>query len=86
MAFRPEVTGRSFSNEGASAVGIEGDRVLSFAEWYTLNGFSRATAQRLIASGQGPRFIKLSERRIGVTVSENRAWQQARLIEPAVAA
>jgi predicted DNA-binding transcriptional regulator AlpA len=62
---------------------VEGDRVLSFAEWHTLNGFSRATAQRLLASGQGPRFIKLSERRIGVTVSESRRWQASRLIETA---
>jgi predicted DNA-binding transcriptional regulator AlpA len=62
---------------------LEGDRVLSFAEWHTLNGFSRATAQRLLASGNGPRFIKLSERRIGVTVAENRRWQTSRLIESA---
>ncbi|WP_441268026.1 helix-turn-helix transcriptional regulator [Bradyrhizobium sp. 215_C5_N1_1] len=60
---------------------IEGDRVLSFAEWHELNGFSRATAQRLMASGKGPRFIKLSERRIGVTVAENRRWQASRQIE-----
>jgi predicted DNA-binding transcriptional regulator AlpA len=63
---------------------LEGDRVLSFAEWHTLNGFSRATAQRLLASGKGPRFVKLSERRIGVTVAENRRWLESRLIEPAV--
>jgi hypothetical protein len=62
---------------------IEGDRVLSFVEWYTLNGFSRATGQRLLASGKGPRFMKLSDRRIGITVNENRRWQASRLIDSA---
>lgn len=60
---------------------IEGDRVLSLAEWYQLNGFSRATAQRLIARGEGPRIIRLSARRIGIRVSDHRAWQASRLIE-----
>jgi predicted DNA-binding transcriptional regulator AlpA len=62
---------------------LEDDRVLSFAEWHTLNGFSRATAQRLLYGGKGPRFVKLSARRIGVTVAENRRWLASRLIEPA---
>jgi predicted DNA-binding transcriptional regulator AlpA len=62
---------------------IEGDRVLSFDDWCKLNGFSRSTGQRLIAAGNGPTFIKLSERRKGVTVAENRRWQTSRLIETA---
>jgi predicted DNA-binding transcriptional regulator AlpA len=62
---------------------LEGDRVLTLAQWYTLNGFSRATAQRLIARGEGPRLIKLSERRIGIRLSDHREWQASRLIEPA---
>jgi predicted DNA-binding transcriptional regulator AlpA len=62
---------------------IESDRVLTLAQWYTLNGFSRATAQRLIARGEGPRLIRLSERRIGIRLSDHREWQAARLIEPA---
>ncbi|MGY4460898.1 helix-turn-helix transcriptional regulator [Bradyrhizobium sp. LB13.1] len=62
---------------------IEADRVLSFDDWCKLNGFSRSTGQRLIASGNGPTFIKLSERRKGVTVAENRRWQVSRLIETA---
>jgi hypothetical protein len=36
-----------------------------------------------IAAGKGPRFIQLSERRKGVTVGENRRWQESRLIETA---
>jgi predicted DNA-binding transcriptional regulator AlpA len=62
---------------------MDEDRVMSFEEWCLLNGFSRSTGQRLIASGKGPSFIRLSVRRVGVTVGENRRWQMSRLIESA---
>lgn len=62
---------------------MEDDRVMSFDDWCNLNGFSRSTGQRLIAAGKGPKFIKLSERRKGVTVAENRSWQASRLINSA---
>jgi hypothetical protein len=64
-------------------VHVDDDRVMSFDDWCKLNGFSRSTGQRLIASGKGPQFIQLSEKRKGVTIGENRRWQQSRLIEPA---
>ncbi len=79
MNCRPEVTGRSLAN----GTNVEDDRVLSFMQWCELNGFSRSTGQRVISAGHGPRLIKLSEKRIGVTVGENRRWQASRLIEPA---
>jgi hypothetical protein len=62
---------------------MEDDRVMSFDDWCKLNRFSRSTGQRIVAAGNGPQFIQLSERRKGVTVGENRRWQQARLIETA---
>jgi hypothetical protein len=62
---------------------MEDDRVLSFDDWCRLNKFSRSTGQRIIAAGQGPKFIQLSARRKGVTIGENRRWQQSRLIETA---
>ncbi|WP_051000414.1 helix-turn-helix transcriptional regulator [Bradyrhizobium diazoefficiens] len=62
---------------------LGGDRVLSFDDWCKLNGFSRSTGQRIVSAGKGPTFIKLSVRRIGVTVAENRRWQASRLIETA---
>jgi predicted DNA-binding transcriptional regulator AlpA len=79
MISRPEVTGRS-AHQGVSS---DDDKVMSFIEWCDLNGFSRSTGQRVIASGKGPRFIQLSEKRKGVTVGENRRWQESRLIETA---
>jgi predicted DNA-binding transcriptional regulator AlpA len=58
--------------------GVHHDWVMSFDEWCKLNGFSRSTGMRIVAAGKGPQFIQLSERRKGVTVSENRRWQQTR--------
>lgn len=56
----------------------QGNRVLSFIQWCELNGFSRATGQRLIRSGLGPVITQLSDRRIGITVANNAAWQASR--------
>jgi predicted DNA-binding transcriptional regulator AlpA len=63
---------------------MEEDRVISFDEWCELNGFSRSTGQRLMKSGEGPQFVRLSLRRIGVTVEENRRWLAARKMASAV--
>jgi predicted DNA-binding transcriptional regulator AlpA len=62
---------------------MDDDRVMSFDDWCNLNGFSRSTGQRIVASGKGPRFIQLSAKRKGVTIGENRQWQQSRVIETA---
>jgi predicted DNA-binding transcriptional regulator AlpA len=53
-------------------------RVMSFYQWCELNGFSKDTGRRLIKTGQGPKVLQLSPRRIGITVAANREWQQAR--------
>ena len=70
-------------NERRSAAqnAIDDDRVLSFRQWCELNGFSRDTGLRLRKSGRGPVFTQLSDRRIGVTVANNRAWQEWRSCE-----
>jgi hypothetical protein len=51
------------------------DAVMTFMEWCDLNGFSRATGIRIKNSGNGPRFIQMSPRRIGITRRDNRIWQ-----------
>lgn len=56
---------------------MDDDRVMSFDDWCKLNGFSRSTGQRLIASGNGPQFIQLSEKRKGVTVGDSRSNRSA---------
>jgi hypothetical protein len=57
---------------------LDDDRVMTFRTWCEVNDFSEATGRRLRKSGQGPAFVRLSDRRIGVTVRNNRLWQAAR--------
>ena len=59
--------------------------VLTFQQWCARNGFSYATGRRLIKAGEGPIVTRLSVRRIGVTVANNRKWQEARSRKSAVA-
>jgi predicted DNA-binding transcriptional regulator AlpA len=61
-------------------IGLGQFRILSFAQWCALNGISPATGRRLLKSGQGPTRIRLSDRRIGISVAANAAWQEARAI------
>jgi predicted DNA-binding transcriptional regulator AlpA len=67
----------------ATLSSVDDDRMLTFDEWCCLNGFSQATGYRLIANGEGPTFVKLSARRKGVSVAENRRWKAAREIKTA---
>jgi len=55
-------------------------RILSFADWCRLNGISLATGRRILKSGKGPTVIRLSDRRIGISVAANAAWQEARAL------
>ena len=54
------------------------DRVLNFSEWCALNGISPRTGRRIIDGPNPPRVTRLSPRRFGIRVADNRAWQQAR--------
>jgi hypothetical protein len=61
-------------------IGINQHQVLRFSEWCLLNGISPATGRRILRSGHGPVILKLSARRIGITVAANTAWQAKRAI------
>jgi hypothetical protein len=54
------------------------NRVLSFAVWCELAGFSKATGRRVLASGEGPVVIRLSTRRIGIRVRDHNRWLDRR--------
>jgi hypothetical protein len=54
--------------------------VLTFATWCKVNGFCSRTGKRIIKSGEGPQFIKISAGRIGVTRGENRRWRDSRMV------
>jgi hypothetical protein len=53
-------------------------QVLSFQQWIALNGISPRTARRILNTPGAPIVTRLSPRRIGITVANNRAWQASR--------
>jgi hypothetical protein len=53
-------------------------RVLAFGEWCALNGISERSGRRILNSGNGPTITRLSARRIGVTIANDRAWKASR--------
>ena len=57
---------------------LHDEQVLSFHQWCALNGFSPRTGRRILASANGPTVTQISDKRIGITVGNNRAWQASR--------
>jgi len=53
-------------------------RVLRFAEWCALAGISTRTGRRLLVAGTRPTIVRLSSKRMGVTVGAHRAWLASR--------
>jgi predicted DNA-binding transcriptional regulator AlpA len=53
-------------------------QVLRVPEWAALANISVRSARRLMASGDGPKVVRLSSRRIGITVASHKAWIAAR--------
>jgi len=53
-------------------------QVLTFKQWIALNNISARTGRRILAAPGGPVITRLSERRFGISVRNNRLWQQAR--------
>ena len=52
-------------------------RVIRLDEAAAIAGFSEATLRRRIDSGTGPRVIRLSARRVGIRLSDLKAWLEA---------
>jgi hypothetical protein len=52
------------------------DACLLIPEWAALNSLSERQARRILASGDGPTITKLSAKRRGITIRDNREWQQ----------
>jgi predicted DNA-binding transcriptional regulator AlpA len=55
------------------------DRVLSLPQWAKLAGISERTGRDIIARGDGPKIVQLSENRIGIRVCDHREWLAARI-------
>jgi hypothetical protein len=54
------------------------DFVLTFKEWCAANRISERNGRRILAGPDGPTVTMLSARRMGITVKNNRIWQQSR--------
>jgi len=60
---------------------LEDDRVLTLAEWRKLNALPERSARRILKdsdSAKRPVLTQLSQRRYGITVANNRRWQESR--------
>ena len=57
---------------------LDDQRVMSIPQWCEVCGFSIWTGQRLIKAGKGPKLTQISDRRVGITVENNRKWQKSR--------
>jgi hypothetical protein len=61
-----------------SMTSLHDDQVLTFFEWCQINRISERTGRRIIKRPDGPVVTKLSAKRIGVTVGNNKKWQARR--------
>ena len=77
-AFSAQVERRRIQRQHLLQLSLDDDKVLTFAEWCALNKIGQRTGRRIIRSGNGPVVTQLSERRIGITVGNNRRWQESR--------
>jgi hypothetical protein len=57
---------------------LNDNQVLTFKQWIALNNVSARTGRRILAAPDGPIVTRLSPRRFGITVANNRRWQQSR--------
>ena len=73
-----EVERRRAQRQQSLQHSLDDDKVLTFAEWCEINRIGKRTGRRIIKAPGGPVVTQLSERRIGITVGNNRRWQAAR--------
>jgi hypothetical protein len=57
---------------------VDPARVMRFEDWCERKGISVPTGKRILRSGKGPKVVRLSARRIGVTYGDDAAWTEAR--------
>lgn len=53
------------------------DHVITKREAARIAGISQATFDRRVKSGEGPRIVRMSARRIGVRIRDLKSWIEA---------
>jgi hypothetical protein len=76
MTLRESERRREQSRQSKQQQPRRSQRVFSFRQWCDLNGFSIATGRRLLAAGKC-KYMRLSERRIGIGEDDNADFQAA---------
>jgi hypothetical protein len=74
-----EATVRSINSHRDHHLTADDLKVLTLREWAAMNGISFIAAKRLIASGEGPRVIQISAKRIGIRMIDAARWSESRL-------
>jgi hypothetical protein len=59
-------------------IGNDDDVVLPYLDWVMLAGLTETTAREMRARGEGPRCVKLTGKKLGVTLAEHRRWVKSR--------
>ena len=54
-------------------------RIEEICEWCRLASIGESTGRKIKAAGKGPRFVRLTEKKLGVTLREHRRWMKARM-------
>jgi hypothetical protein len=62
----------------APLTALSDDQVLTFLEWCRLNRISERGGRRILSEPGAPVVTQLSPRRVGITVGNNRRWQETR--------
>jgi predicted DNA-binding transcriptional regulator AlpA len=57
---------------------LDDERIIDLTTFSAMAGLSIATTRRLIKTGQGPRLVRLSARRVGVRIGDVRRWLEHR--------
>jgi hypothetical protein len=57
---------------------LNDSQVLTLRQWCALNNISLRTGRRILSAPGGPIITQLSAKRVGITVANNRIWQQSR--------
>jgi hypothetical protein len=57
---------------------LQDSQILSFRQWCALNGFSERTGRRILSGPNPPIVTRLTDTRIGISVGNNRRWQESR--------
>jgi hypothetical protein len=57
---------------------VHEDQALTIPQWCLFNGFSERHGARILAGKDRPKTIQFSDGRIGITIRDNRIWQESR--------